>query len=400
MTAPVRLAIVATHPIQHFVPLYRALADERRINLRVFYASRMGLRSYFDMEMNRTITWKMDLLSGYDSQFLSPEPEHRSSNEESIPRHTIREGLTAFAPDAVIVYGYSTPLSRHSAAIARRMGASTLIIGDSELRQRRSPIKRALKACVIPILLSRFDAFLSVGDENERYYRRYGVPGNRVFRSPFPIDEAAFKAARTDRGAHRRTLFNRLEIAGDPFLALFVGKLSPRKRPDDLIEAVKLAADRTDRPVHAVFAGDGALFDRLRERAEACTGRVHQLGFVNVDILPEIYAGCDAIVHPSAADPHPLICSEAACMGLPMVISDRVGAEGPTDVARRGRNAMVYPVGDVGALASALAILTDDTAQVAAMGQASIEIFDELDIRRSVGGIIDALCFVGARVDD
>ena len=55
-------------------------------------------------------------------------------------------------------------------------------------------------------------------------------------------------------------------------------------------------------------------------------------------------------VHPSQADPHPLITSEGACMGLPMIYSDRIGAVGPTDIAREGENVIVYPCGDTAAL--------------------------------------------------
>ena len=46
--APVRLAIVVTHPIQHFVPFYRALAADPGIDLHVLYGAPIGVKSYFD----------------------------------------------------------------------------------------------------------------------------------------------------------------------------------------------------------------------------------------------------------------------------------------------------------------------------------------------------------------
>jgi hypothetical protein len=53
-TRPTRLAIVIYHPIQHFVPFYRAIAKERSIELKVFFCSRIGSETYHDPEMSRS----------------------------------------------------------------------------------------------------------------------------------------------------------------------------------------------------------------------------------------------------------------------------------------------------------------------------------------------------------
>ena len=37
-----KLVIVVSHPIQHFVPFYRALAQEDSIDLTVIFCSRIG----------------------------------------------------------------------------------------------------------------------------------------------------------------------------------------------------------------------------------------------------------------------------------------------------------------------------------------------------------------------
>jgi glycosyltransferase involved in cell wall biosynthesis len=110
-------------------------------------------------------------------------------------------------------------------------------------------------------------------------------------------------------------------------------------------------------------------------------------GFVNVDKLPALYAAADMLVHPSQADPHPLICSESACIGLPMLLSDRIGAAGPTDIARPGENALIFPCADTTALAGLIDALSGDDARRAAMGARSLEIFDELDIKASIAGV-------------
>jgi glycosyltransferase involved in cell wall biosynthesis len=175
------------------------------------------------------------------------------------------------------------------------------------------------------------------------------------------------------------------DITDDAIVALFVGKLSSRKRPVDLIDA--LAQTKGSRKVVALFAGNGEQMESAKARAAEAGVDARFAGFVNVDKLPALYAAADMLVHPSQADPHPLICSESACIGLPMLLSDRVGAAGPTDIARPGENALIFPCADTAALAGLIDELTDDDARRAAMGARSLEIFDELDIAASVAGV-------------
>ncbi len=390
MTAPRRLAIVASHPIQHFVPLYAALAATPDIELKVFFVSRIGLERYFDDEMLTEITWKMDLLAGYDHEFLPGAEAIKTIDFKSIDSLGLGAALDRFDPQAVMVYGYAQRIAHRAMGWARRRGRSVLMISDSELLRTRGGLVARVKAALIPLIYRRVDAFLSVGDRNEDYYRHYGVPQDRIFRSPFTIDETGFKAAAARRDEARAALRAELGLASDAVIALFVGKLSERKRPGDLLEAVaRLKAQGVD--VHAVFAGNGALAESLAADAKRIDAPAHFLGFINVDRLPSLYVAADMLVHPSMADPHPLVCSESACVGLPVILSDRIGAEGPTDIARAGENAVVFPVGDVEALAAHIATLATDLAKRAAMGARARAIFDELDVERSIDGIRRAI---------
>jgi len=244
----------------------------------------------------------------------------------------------------------------------------------------------------IPMIYRRIDAFLSVGDNNEAYYRYYGAPPARIFRSPFTIDEGAFGQAMARRDAARRELRDRLGLAATSRVMLYVGKLYPGKRPADLIAAMaQLKREGRDQDLHVVIAGNGEQYEDLRRTAEAQALNVHFLGFVNVDLLPDLYAAADALIVPSEVDRHPLVCSEAAYMSLPMIISDRVGSVGPTDIARAGENTLVYACGDIGGLAAAIAMLDTDADLRHRMGIRSREIYDTLDMGMSVRGVLNAI---------
>src|SRR4051812_45313839 len=70
-----RVAIVVSHPIQHFVPFYRALARQGEIDLRVFFASTFALKPSLDAGFNMMVQWDVDLLGGYEHEFFEGADE-------------------------------------------------------------------------------------------------------------------------------------------------------------------------------------------------------------------------------------------------------------------------------------------------------------------------------------
>src|SRR5262245_43190287 len=63
-----RLAIVASHPVQYYAPLFRALAQ--RLDLKVFYAHRATQGDQASAGFGVEFDWDVDLHSGYDNVFL------------------------------------------------------------------------------------------------------------------------------------------------------------------------------------------------------------------------------------------------------------------------------------------------------------------------------------------
>jgi glycosyltransferase involved in cell wall biosynthesis len=397
---PPLVAIVVSHPIQHFVPYYRALASCGSLRIQVIYASRIGLERYFDREMNAAIEWHMDLLSGYQHTFLPEAASITEVGPRTVSNPSIGRELEALAPDAVLIYGYIYRTARLALAWCNRRGVPAIMIADSERRSPRSRATRIAKSLIVPRILRRFRAFATVGDCNEEYYAHYGVARARMFRTPFTIDEQSYRDARANRQAIRARQRAEWHLGADEILVLTVGKVSQRKRAADVIEAAAIC--RTANPaskLRFVIAGDGIELAVLRERVRRDQLPVMFLGFVNVDQLTRVYAACDLIAHPASADPHPLVMSEAACIGMPLIVSDRVGAVGPTDIAREGANAIVFPMGDTAALARIVCELAIDPERIALMSARSSEIFDELDVNRSVCGLVDAVdyCLQSAR---
>ena len=126
-----------------------------------------------------------------------------------------------------------------------------------------------------------------------------------------------------------------------------------------------------------MVAGDGEQRAELEAAARAADVPADFLGFVNIDALPDLYAAGDILVHAAEVEQYGMVLLEAAVVGLPIIASDRIGAVGPTSIARPGVNALVYPCGDVGALRTAVIELAGDPRRLAQFASASLAISED-----------------------
>jgi glycosyltransferase involved in cell wall biosynthesis len=223
------------------------------------------------------------------------------------------------------------------------------------------------------------------------------VPQERLFRGAFPVDIARFRRAVQGQTAQQRSAERaRFGLAADAIVALFVGKFIGIKRPLDLVDALG-RLQGTQPPVQALLIGSGELESAIttRIRELGLVERVRLAGFVNQAEMPRVLHAGDVLVMPSAVDPHPLVVTESMAVGNAIVASDRVGCVGPTDAARPGVNALVYPCGDVGALAEAIRTLAQDSALRQLMAEASIDLAWSQDTSACVRGVLQAIRALG-----
>jgi len=168
---------------------------------------------------------------------------------------------------------------------------------------------------------------------------------------------------------------------------LAVGGIEPRKGSRDLLAAVARARERMGPGALLVIAGGETLFDYADYRdaweqdAQRLGMRVHRgpspgpdadvavLGPIPDADMPTLFHAADLLAFPSEREGFGLVVLEAQSAGLPTVVSDLpVLREFLVD----GRDCRMVPVGDVDALAAALAeVIHDDDlrARIAAGGR-------------------------------
>lgn len=104
-------------------------------------------------------------------------------------------------------------------------------------------------------------------------------------------------------------------------LLLYAGRLSPEKNLPLLIELMERLACGGENDFRLVVAGSGPLADWFeRESCRRAPGRVWLLGHVqDRQALINLYANCDAFVHPNPREPFGIAPLEAMAAGLPLV---------------------------------------------------------------------------------
>jgi glycosyltransferase involved in cell wall biosynthesis len=348
-----RLAIVASHPIQYQAPLFRELS--RRVELRVFFVHRATPVDQANAGFGVNFDWDLDLLSGYQYSFL-PNVSKRPSLDRFTGCDTPDIGKR-FAEghfDAVLVMGWHLKSFVQALVAAKRLGMPVLVRGDSHLGTPRSVFKKAAKAFAYPIFLRSFDAALYVGERSQAYWRHYGYPFARQFFSPHCVDAEWFARRATTEA--RMALRARLGLDSNAKVALFAGKLLPIKRPLDLVaSAAQLRQKRGELAI--LVAGSGPLQDEMAARARLEGVVLHHLGFCNQSEMPAAYAAADVLVLTSASETWGIVANEALACGRPIVVSDAVGCA--PDLAWDGTAGRVFAVADVGALSAVLSEVFD-----------------------------------------
>ena len=62
----IRVALVVSHPIQHFCPQYVSFAENINIAFKVFSYFALGLRKYYDPNFKKEISWENLKLDQFD----------------------------------------------------------------------------------------------------------------------------------------------------------------------------------------------------------------------------------------------------------------------------------------------------------------------------------------------
>lgn len=367
------LGILTTHPIQYQVPVWRALAQRGRVPVEVFYMSDLGLKNRFDPGFGRKLAWDIDLLGHYRHSFVGVS----TATPAGFWSLRLKPGFGLMLRErgvrALWIQGWQVAAYWQAVWEARRLGVEVWLRGETNSRSNGDGLVQGMKRTVLRRLLRRVDRFLYIGNANRRFYLSQGIGPGRLSPAPYCVDNARFAVQAAQIGPRRQLLRSSWHIPDEAFCFLFMGKLMPKKRPSDLVAAVRRLRKDVARPVHILFVGTGELEDELRRScvvahdaeprrlsgSDAAGPPASFLGFLNQTEVSRAYVAADCLVLPSdTQETWGLVVNEAMASGLPCMVSDACGCA--EDLVVPIRPELSYPVGDIAGLTRALqAVMAD-----------------------------------------
>lgn len=355
----IKLAIICSHPIQYYVPVFQVLAKD--VILKVFYTA--VKTNNYDPGFKRIVIWDLPLLDGYDYQFTQTSA-------------AIRE-ISKFNPQALLIYGWS-PNNHLRIMMHFKNKLPVFFRGDSTTLNKGWFLKEILRTIILTFIYKHIDCALYVGTNNKTYFQKYGLQENQLRFVSHSIDNNRFAQP------HPLNVRTKLDIKECDILILYAGKFEHVKNLALLIKVFKtLKIDHT----HLLLVGDGALAKDLKSQSGHSTN-IHFMNFQNQCTMPSVYQACDLYCLPSKSESWGLSINEAMAASKAILASDKVGSA--VDLVNKS-NGSIFKSGCAKDLEDKLRQLLTSKTELQKKGRCSYDIIQQFNFQAQVSNIIKAL---------
>jgi glycosyltransferase involved in cell wall biosynthesis len=331
-----RVTVVSPEPTPYRAPLFDRIAQ--RVELTVVYAAPTVAGRDWTVSLNHRAVF----LHGVRVPGMRKVVRHDYPLTPGIVR-ALRESR----PDVVVVSGWSTFASLAAVTWCRAHRIPYVLHVESHDLDPRPAWRRRVKDTVATPIIRGAASVLAVGSAARDSVVARGAKEVRVFANTIDVDRWIERADLLTRTPH------------DGIAALSVGRDVPEKG-FDVLTAAAAAAD---------------------VRLEIVTAGLSE------DELAQHYVDADVFALLSRHEPWGVVVNEAAASGLPLVLSERVGAA--HDLLRDGENGFLVPADDVPAAADALRKLSDPALRHR-MGERSRELVRAWSYDASVEAFLEA----------
>ena len=336
-----KIAIVTSHPIQYYAPLFKLLAQG--IDLKVFYTWGKDSVEKYDPGFGKKVQWDIPLLDGYCHQYLqNTSAEPGSHHFKGIKNPTIIKELLDYNPSAIMVIGWG--YHSHLKVLRYFKGKIPLYFrGDSTLLDNNNiGIKGKLQCLLRRIFLvwvySHTDKAFYVGEESKAYFKWALLKETQLVFSPHSIDNARYEIDYSSKANELRTS---LSISNSDRVILFAGKFENKKNSLLLLNAFISASTIN---VHLLFIGNGDNETQLKLLAKESTKTsfIHFINFQNQSMMPIWYQLADVFCLPSKGpgETWGLAVNEAMASGKAIIASTKVGCG--KDLVKKNLNGWIF----------------------------------------------------------
>lgn len=385
-----KLMYLTTHPIQNQVPVFRKLAQTPGIDFKTLYCQIPDAQQQ-GQQFGVNFEWDIPLLDGYEYEVLENRSRKPSVMKfDGCDTPVVAQSLHQHQPDAVAINGWVVKSCLQTARACRRLRIPAIVRGEANDLRPRSWWKRQLHQQMMQL----FDAYCPIGLASTRFYRQLNIPDEKLFLSPYCVDNDRVGRSAPKTDASRALARERFKIQDDRCCLLFCGKLMPKKHPLTLLKALEQSiADGSK--VQLLIVGDGELRAECEQFVSARSLPVTFAGFINQSEISMAYDVADCLVLPSDhGETWGLVVNEAFAAGNPAIVSDQVGSY--PDLIENGVTGWVHRFDDVSHLASRISEAAEDPQRLTLMGQQAKELIQNFSPAQAAKGIVAAAEYCAA----
>lgn len=319
----IKLAIITTHPIQYNAPLFKLLAQQKGIEVKVFFTwGAAVLETKFDPGFGKQVTWDIPLLEGYQYDFIEniaddPGSHHHKGIDNPLIIHEIEK----YHPAAILVFGWN--FKSHLRVLRYYKNKIPIFFrGDSTLLNERQGLRMLARRLYLKWVYTFIDYALYVGENNKQYYLKHGLKAHQLIHTAHTIDIERFKEPNELYEERAAEWKKKLGIKPEEITLLYAGKIEPVKNPSFLLD---VANGLKNEPVKIIIVGNGPLEKKIKEQA-AENGNIIFLDFQNQSVMPIVYRLGDVFILCSVSETWGLGANEAMACGCALALSNKVGS--------------------------------------------------------------------------
>jgi glycosyltransferase involved in cell wall biosynthesis len=337
-----KVAIVSTHPIQYNAPWFQLLAERGQVDLKVFYTWSQSKTTVKDKVFGKKIQWDIPLLEGYNYEFIENVSKKPGSHQFfGIDNPELINALKNYQPEAILFFGWN--FKSHLKAMRYFYGKIPVWFrGDSTLLDETWGVKTTLRRLVLTKVYKYVDKAFYVGEASKVYFLKHGLKEAQLVYAPHAIDNGRFGETNSKNyQAEALQWRSELGYTADDIVIVFAGKLEPKKQPDFLMHAFKMAgATRANASaLQLLIVGNGPMEAALKAKRQK---NVKFIPFQNQTKMPLVYRLGDVLCLPSKGpgETWGLAVNEAMACGRPVIVSDKVGCS--QDLVRQKSTGFIF----------------------------------------------------------
>ncbi len=260
--------------------------------------------------------------------------------------------LEELQPDLIFCAGW---LDKGYIRVLRSMNSVKRVL-TMDNQWRSTPRQQLARLASKFNFLRMFDAVWVPGEKQKTFAQKLGFKEAQIQMGFYSADLNYFNAV------YQSSI--RAKEKGFPHVFLYLGRYAPEKGVDMLIEAFEELKKEQDNDWKLICAGTGKLRGNYKD-----TKDIQHLGFVQPYDLDAPMSAAGVFVLPSTFEPWGLVVHEASAAGLPLIVTDVVGAAGQFATEE---NALLIDAGSKASLKQALAnIMGRSDSELLSMAKAS-----------------------------